>query len=149
MELVTKHFSELTTEELHDIMYARVAVFVVEQECPYPEVDGNDKDAYHVYLKDADGIQAYARVLKPGVTYEEASIGRVISMKRGTGLGREVMAAAIEAARTELGADTVKIGAQVYARGFYEQFGFKQVSEEYLEDDIPHMDMILEGLQSK
>ena len=82
MELVVKHFNELCTEELLDICRMRVSVFVVEQKCPYQEIDYADKQAYHIYLKDDQGIQAYARVLPQGVTFDEASVGRVIAVKR-------------------------------------------------------------------
>ena len=82
MELILKHFRELTLDELADIYRLRVSVFVVEQNCPYQEIDAADKTAYHLYLKDEDGIQAYARVLPPGTTFETCSIGRVLSKKR-------------------------------------------------------------------
>ena len=81
MELILKHFRELTLDELADIYRLRVSVFVVEQNCPYQEIDAADKTAYHLYLKDEDGIQAYARVLPPGTTFETCSIGRVLSKK--------------------------------------------------------------------
>ena len=112
MELVVKHFRELSAEELFDIYKLRVSVFVVEQACPYQEVDDADKLAYHVFLKDADGIQAYLRVLPEKDVFDEVSIGRV------------------------------KIEAQTYAKGLYEKAGFVQSSEEFLEDGIPHVQMI-------
>ena len=96
MELVVKHFSELSLEELVDIYKLRVSVFVVEQKCPYQEIDDADKKAYHLYLKDDNGIQAYARVLPQGTTFDEASLGRVIARKRRCGLGSQIVAAAIE-----------------------------------------------------
>ena len=77
MELVVKHYSELTADELYDILHVRVLVFVVEQKCPYEEVDGRDRQAYHVFLRDETGIKAYLRVLDRGVSFEEVSIGRV------------------------------------------------------------------------
>ncbi len=87
MELFVKHFSELTAQELYEIYRLRVSVFVVEQKCCYQEVDDADKDAYHVWLWDKDGIEAYARVLPRGATFQEVSIGRVIAVKRRCGLG--------------------------------------------------------------
>lgn len=87
MELFVKHFSELTAQELYEIYRLRVSVFVVEQKCCYQEVDDADKDAYHVWLRDEDGIEAYARVLPRGATFPEVSIGRVIAVKRRCGLG--------------------------------------------------------------
>lgn len=144
MELIIKHFDELTTKELFDIYKCRVSVFVVEQNCPYQEVDDADTVAYHVYLKDDEGIQAYARVLPPHTTFEEASIGRVISKKRRCGLGTRIVEEAIKVVKDKFDVDQIKIEAQVYARKLYEKAGFKQTSEEFLEDGIPHIEMTLE-----
>ncbi len=141
MELVVKHFSRLSAEELFEIYKLRVSVFVVEQKCPYQEVDDADCVAYHIRLKDEDGIKAYARVLPPGVTFLTASIGRVIAVKRHCGLGSKIVAAAIRVAETELHAEKITIEAQVHARSLYEKLGFRQTSEEFLEDGIPHMQM--------
>ena len=144
MELVVKHFSELSAEELFEIYKLRVSVFVVEQECPYQEVDDADKSAYHVWLRDEDGIEAYARVLPAGVAFPTAAIGRVIAVKRRCGLGTKIVSAAIDTAKDRLGADKITIEAQVYARTLYEKAGFRQTSEEFLEDGIPHIRMELE-----
>lgn len=143
MELVIKHFNELSNEELWAIYKLRVDVFVVEQKCPYPEVDEADKVAYHVYLKDETGIQAYLRVLPAGATFPEPSVGRVISVKRRQGLGSQILAAGIRVAKEKFGAKTITIGAQVYARGLYEKAGFVQSSPEYIEDGITHIHMTL------
>ena len=116
MELILKHFRELTLDELADIYRLRVSVFVVEQNCPYQEIDAADKTAYHLYLKDEDGIQAYARVLPPGAVFETCSIGRVLSKKRRCGLGTQIVNAAIAAAKEKFSADIITIEAQVYAR---------------------------------
>ena len=94
MELVVKHFSELTAEELFEIYKLRVSVFVVEQKCPYQEVDEADRAAYHLWLKDEDGIESYARVLPQGVTFPTVAIGRVIAVKRRCGLGSKIVEAA-------------------------------------------------------
>lgn len=144
MELVVKHFSELSAEELFEIYKLRVSVFIVEQECPYQDVDDADRSAYHVWLRDEDGIEAYARVLPAGVAFPTAAFGRVIAVKRRCGLGTKIVAAAIETARDKLGADMITIEAQVYARSLYENLGFRQTSEEFLEDGIPHIQMQLE-----
>ena len=136
MDFTVKHFSELTNEELYDILRLRVNVFVVEQECPYPEIDGNDSCAYHVFHRGEDGaLDAYLRVLPQG---------GVISMKRRCGLGSELMRKGIEVAKEKFGADRLTIEAQTYARKFYEGVGFRQTSEEFLEDGIPHIEMQLE-----
>ena len=144
MELIVKHFSELSAEELFAIYKLRVSVFIVEQACPYQEVDDADKSAYHVWLQDEDGIEAYARVLPAGVAFPTAAFGRVIAVKRRCGLGTKIVAAAIETARDKLDADMINIEAQTYARGLYEKAGFRQISEEFLEDGIPHIRMQLE-----
>lgn len=141
MELVVKHFLELSAEELFEIYKLRVAVFVVEQKCPYPDVDDADRAAYHFWLKDEDGIEAYARVLPAGVTFPTASIGRVIAVKRRCGPGSKIVAAAIRTAETELHAKGITIEAQVYARSLYEKLGFQQTSKEFPEDGIPHIQM--------
>lgn len=141
MKLIVKHFSQLNAEELFEIYKLRVSVFVVEQKCPYQEVDDADRVAYHLWLKDEDGIQAYARVLPPGAIFPTASIGRVIAVKRRCGLGSKIVAAAIRASETELHADEITIEAQVYARSLYEKLGFRQTSEEFFEDGIPHIQM--------
>lgn len=143
MELVVKHFSELSAEELFEIYKLRVSVFVVEQTCPYQEVDDFDRKAYHVWLQDESGIQAYARVLPQGIAFEDAGIGRVIAVKRRAGLGTQIVQAAIDTAASKLGAERVTLEAQVYARGLYDKLGFVQTSEEFLEDNIPHIQMQL------
>lgn len=95
MELIVKSFEELTIEELYEILKIRTSVFVVEQNCPYQEVDNKDKQSFHVYLKDADGIQAYLRVVDKGVSFDEVSIGRVIAVKRRCGIGSRILAEGI------------------------------------------------------
>lgn len=144
MELVVKHFTELSTEELFEIYKLRVSVFVVEQQCPYPEIDDADRTAYHIWLRDEDGIEAYARVLPKGATFPTTSIGRVIAVKRRCGLGSKIVAAAINVAKEKFSAEKITIEAQVYARKLYENAGFVQTSEEFLEDGIPHIQMQLE-----
>ena len=141
MDLIIKHFNELTVDELFEIYKLRTAVFVVEQNCPYQEVDDADKSAYHIWLEDEDGIVAYARALPEGITFPTASIGRVISVKRRCGLGSKVVRAAIDTVREKFGAKKITIEAQVYARSLYEKAGFVQTSEEFLEDGLPHIEM--------
>ena len=141
MELTGKHFSELTTEELFDIYKLRVSVFVVEQNCPYQEVDSADKTAYHIWLKEDGELLAYLRVLPRGVVREEVSLGRVIAVRRRCGLGSRILAAGIRTAVERFGADCIVIEAQTYARGLYEKAGYVQTSEEFLEDGIPHIQM--------
>ena len=141
MEGVVKKFKQLTAEELYEILRVRAEVFVVEQNCAYQDLDGVDLDAYHVYLKDNGEIVAYLRVVDKGKRLDEVSIGRVISLRRRCGLGSELMRLGLCVAKEKFGADIVKVGAQVYAKPFYESVGFQQVSGEYLEDGIPHIYM--------
>lgn len=145
MEIVIKKYEELTLNELYEILKVRVNVFVVEQKCPYPELDDKDKKAYHAWLWENGTIKAYLRVLPAGVSYEEPSIGRVLTTERGKGYGEKIFAKGIEIAREKLNAHKLRIGAQLYAKGFYERFGFKQVSEKYLEDGIYHIEMLWEN----
>ena len=144
MDIIVKKFEELDVSELYEIMQARAAVFVVEQECAYQDLDGVDKEAYHVYLRENGELVAYLRVLDKGKRLDEVSVGRVISLKRGLGIGKRLMRAGLQVAKEKFGATIVKVGAQVQAKGFYESVGFRQVSGEYDEDGIPHIYMIYE-----
>lgn len=141
MQLVIKKFDELSTTELYKILQLRVDVFVVEQNCPYPELDDKDQSAYHIYLCDKGEIQAYLRVLPPKVSFEEASISRVIARKRRCGLGSKILGEAVKLAEETFGTD-IRIEAQTYAVPFYENFDFVVVSDEFLEDGIPHVQML-------
>ena len=142
MELKIKHFPELSAQELFAMYKLRVSVFVVEQNCPYQEVDDADEHAYHVWFEDEDGIEAYLRVVEPGVVFPECAIGRVIAVKRRCGLGTKIVSAGLRAAQERYGAEAVRIEAQTYARKLYEGLGFVQTSEEFLEDGIPHIGML-------
>ena len=144
MQLIIKHFNELSTQELFEIYKLRVAVFVVEQHCPYQEIDDADKKAYHVWLEDKTGILAYCRVLPKGVTFPEVSVGRVTAVRRRCGLGSLILSEGIKAAKELFGAEVIVIGAQVYARGLYEKAGFVQSSSEFREDGITHLKMTLQ-----
>lgn len=142
MKLLVRRLDELTARELHEIYKLRVAVFVVEQHCPYQEVDDADRASYHVWLEDGDGIAAYLRVIPAGVNFEAVAIGRVIAVRRRCGLGTRIVSEGIRVAREELGATRIVLEAQTYARGLYEKLGFRAVSEEFLEDGIPHIRML-------
>ena len=144
MQTIVKQFQELSLEELYQILQVRAAIFVVEQDCPYQDLDDKDQQAIHVWLEDEQGIQAYCRVLDRGVNFAEVSIGRVVTAIRGKGLGYQVMQQAITVAKDHYAATAIRVSAQVYAKGFYEKSGFKQASTEYLEDNIPHIEMLWE-----
>lgn len=142
MKLNIKKFNELTVNELYEIYKARVDIFVVEQECPYPEVDEADKYSYHIWLEDEGEIAAYLRVVPPNVIFEEPSLGRIISVKRSCGYGAKIVKEGIEAVKRLYDTDKIKIKAQQYAEGFYNKFGFKRVSDEFMDDGIPHIYMV-------
>ena len=125
-------------------MRLRVSVFVVEQNCPYMELDDLDQDAIHIWLEDEDGIQAYLRIMDRGAESEYISIGRVIAVKRRCGMGSQILAEGIKAAKDIFDADSIYLEAQTYAKKFYEKQGFRQISEEFLLDGIPHIKMLLE-----
>jgi ElaA protein len=141
-------FQELQLEELYAFMALRQEVFVVEQDCPYLDADGKDQLGWHVMLFDeTDKLSAYTRLLPPGVSYEKySSIGRVVSSEhvRGKGYGKAVMEHSIQAIKELFPEASIKISAQTYLLKFYNELGFQEVGEEYLEDDIPHIGMIRE-----
>ena len=143
MELKVKRFDELSLDELYKILKLRVDVFVVEQQCPYGEIDGNDQEAIHVWYEDEERIIAYLRVMDKGVESEYTSIGRVIAMERRKGYGTGILKEGIEVARTYFKADSIYLEAQVYAKGLYEKCGFQAISDELVLDGIPHVRMIL------
>ena len=144
MEVIVKKFSELSTYELYSILEVRVAIFVVEQECPYAEVDGLDREAVHVWLEEDGKILAYLRVMDRGIESEYVSIGRLLAAKRREGLGSRVLSEGIRVAKEYFAADRIYLEAQVYARGLYEKQGFRVVSDEFLLDGIPHVKMLLD-----
>ncbi len=145
MKLNIKAFNELSTMDLYKIYKARMEVFVVEQNCPYQDIDNIDLNSFHLWLEDENGdVVAYCRAIPIGVSYkDEASIGRVICLKRRCGYGTVVVKEAIKIVREKFDTDKIKIGAQLYAKPFYENIGFVQVSDPYLEDGILHIKMIL------
>lgn len=142
MRLVSKTFEELTTWELYEILRARVAVFVVEQECPYQELDGSDYDSLHVFYEEDDGtVISYLRAFPREA--DVVQMGRVLTIRRGTGLGGEILKEGIGLIREHFHPQRIFIEAQVYAKGFYEREGFEVCSDEFLEDGIPHVGMEL------
>lgn len=139
-----KKFEELTPFELYAILQLRNEVFVVEQNCPYQDADNKDLKAHHFMGWNGTTLVAYTRLIPPGISYTESSIGRVVSSPkyRGTGAGRELMRQSITTTLILFNCNTIKIGAQLYLKKFYESLGFVQCSEEYLEDNIPHIEML-------
>ena len=141
MEIFVKPFEELDINELYEILRLRVDVFVVEQNCPYPEIDGIDRDAFHIFGKENGEIGAYARIyMEDG----EVHLGRVIAKKRRKGYGSLILKEAIEAAKNFYQAKQIHIEAQTYAKRLYEKAGFVQISQPFFLDGIEHVKMVLE-----
>ncbi|MEI8671904.1 GNAT family N-acetyltransferase [Vibrio sp. SA48] len=140
-------FSQLTTQQLYDLLKLRVNVFVVEQNCPYPELDDKDTQAgvFHLIGYQQQQIVACARLLPAGISYPSVSIGRVATKAkaRGTGLGHQLLQQALDNCQALWLNQDIEIGAQQYLAKFYQSYGFDQTSDMYLEDDIPHIDMKL------
>ncbi len=139
MELYVKRFSELTVDELYDIARLRANVFILEQEVGVEDLDGRDRTALHVFLKDAEGIEAYLRITDRDSDHPDIMIGRVVAAKRRRGLGTEIVKAGIKAAREIFGAEKIVAEAQTYAKGLYEKCGFTQTSDVFYEEGIPHI----------
>ncbi len=142
MEKVVKTFEQLNTMELYEIYKLRSEVFVVEQNCIYQDIDETDLASVHLMYYQDQKLIGYLRVIPAGITFDTVSIGRVISQKRRCGIGTELVADGIQVAKDYFKADTITIEAQVYAKKLYENLGFVQVSEPFLEDGIPHIKMI-------
>ncbi len=147
MQWLCLSFSQLSTQQLYQLIKLRIDIFVVEQNCPYPELD--DKD-HQIGVKHLLGYQegklvAYARLLPPGISYPEVSIGRIVTNQayRQQGLGKQLINSALQHCEQLWPKQNIQIGAQLYLLNFYQSFAFKQISKEYLEDGIPHIDMIL------
>lgn len=139
---VVKKFYELTNDELFEIYKLRAEVFVRDQNCPYVDIDNADKKAYHIFLPDEKGIKAYLRMMEKDEEFDMTRIGRVIAREKRTGIGAKLMKFSLDFARNVLKTDSVKVEAQTYAKKFYEKQNFVQTSEEFLEDNIPHVEMI-------
>ena len=136
-----KTFQALTTDELYELLRVRSEVFVVEQNCVYQDLDYDDQKSIHLWLTEDEKVVALARVCPPGTHMKEISIGRVITTERGKGYGKQIMLHAIDAAVQCFGATLIDIEAQEYAKGFYEGVGFKQSSDTFMLDGIPHIKM--------
>ena len=136
--------TELSQQQLYAVLAARQAVFVVEQNCPYQDADGTDFKADHLIAWSGDEVAGYARIYGPGIKFAEPSIGRILTTTpyRGTGLGREVVARSLAHIERLYPSWNVRIGAQARLERFYNSFGFVTASPEYMEDGIPHIEML-------
>ncbi|WP_299823956.1 GNAT family N-acetyltransferase [uncultured Pontibacter sp.] len=144
LAFICKAFDELTAQQMYDMLRLRSEVFVVEQNCVFLDLDNKDQVCYHLLLYKNGALEACARLVPPGTSYPEMSIGRIVTSPatRGTGLGKILVQEAIEACYRLFGGGPIQIGAQLYAKGFYEAFGFEQTGEVYDEDGIDHIHMI-------
>lgn len=139
-----KTFEEFTVTELYAVLKARIDVFVIEQNCPYPDLDNYDQKAVHIWAEEDGQILAYCRVFDKGIKYEETSIGRVLTteLARGKSLGKQLIQYAVETIENRFHTPEIRISAQDYLLRFYSGFGFEDTGNKYLEDDIPHTEMI-------
>ena len=144
LDIQTKTFDQLTTQELYDILQLRSEVFVVEQDCVYQDIDGKDPKALHIIGFKNGKVVAYTRVFKPGDYFEFSSIGRVVVAhnERQHKYGFDIMKASINAIKTHHNETKIKISAQCYLKRFYNSLEFFEIGEEYQEDGIPHVAMI-------
>lgn len=144
IQWLVKPFEALNLAEWHDLLQLRINVFVVEQNCPYPELDGLDARCIHVAGIEKGKVVAVARIVPPGVSYPEVSIGRVAThaSKRGSGIGKLLMQKCIEAVEEKFGRAPIRISAQTYLLKFYHNLGFESTGKDYLEDGIPHTEML-------
>lgn len=144
LKITTKTYTELSLDELYSLLQLRSAVFVVEQNCVYQDLDGKDKKALHVLGYKNNRLVAYTRIFKPGDYFEYASIGRVlvIEEERHHKYGYDIMNASINVIKDRFETSTIKLSAQTYLKRFYNNLGFEAVGEGYLEDEIPHIAMI-------
>lgn len=146
MNWIVKTYEELSKEELYNLLQLRIEVFVIEQDCPYQDVDGKDQKSIHVWTNNEEGKPtAYLRIVAPGVSYSNPSIGRVLTKEteRKGGLGRKLMEEGIRVCKKHYPNKTIRISAQEYLLDFYTSLGFVKVGDMYLEDDIPHIEMTL------
>ncbi len=139
-----KNFDVLTSRELYAIMKVRQEVFIIEQDCNYLDADGADEDAIHLWAEKYGRIAAYCRIFPEGIKYDETSIGRVCTSSefRRQNLGRQMMKFALEIIASRFRTTTVRISAQDYLIKFYSEFGFKETGKKYLEDNLPHSEML-------
>ncbi len=138
-----KAFDELTTAELYAILQLRIAIFAVEQNCVYQDADGKDQESFHLCGWDGNNLAAYCRLLPSGLSYDHPSIGRVVTAAqyRKGGHGRLLMQKAIAQSVEQFNDPIIIISAQLYLKAFYGSLGFEQISDVYLEDNIPHIKM--------
>ena len=146
------HYSQLNIDHFHDIIALRIKIFVIEQDCPYQDLDGKDKVGYHLfYTNNKDEVVAATRILPQNISYAEVSIGRVVVDKdyRGLGLGDLIMKESMNFVQAEFGQVNIRLSAQKHLENYYGKHGFASTGKEYLEDGIPHVEMLYESAPKK
>ena len=145
MKIKTYKYQELGADRLYEILKLRSEVFVVEQNCAYQDLDNKDQIALHLIVEENDKVIGYTRIFKSGDFYKNSSIGRVLVKKehRGKDLGKKIMKKSIDQIKKDPLEKKIELSAQKYLLKFYLDLGFKKIGEEYLEDNIPHVKMIL------
>lgn len=141
---IIKSFYELSVSELYELLRLRNQVFVVEQNCPYQDLDNKDQKSLHLLYYVDNQLAAYTRLLPAGISYDDVSIGRVVNAPthRGLGIGKKLMQASIEGCYEKFGKADIRISAQLYLLKFYQSLGFEPQGEPYDEDGIPHIEMV-------
>lgn len=144
MKLIIKTFNELTTRELYEIIKLRVEVFIFDQECIYKDLDSLDYDCYHHFIEEDEKIVSYLRILGKGLNFDEISFSRVVTNKfyRGRGFGKKLIKESINFVENNLKENVIKLRAQSYAKDLYKSLGFEEFGEEYLDREIPHVNMV-------
>ena len=144
LNIYIRSYNELNKRELFDIYFLRQEVFIVEQNCVYQDIDQKDQYSYHLIAYYEDVLVAYLRILPPGISYDEPSIGRVLTKisYRGRGFATKIMLCAIQKVKDVYKHSNIRISAQEYLIPFYTSLNFESVGEVYLEDDIPHIEMM-------
>ncbi len=143
-EVKVKKYPDLSLNEFHDIIALRIEIFVIEQDCPYQELDGKDKLAFHLFYEYGGKIVGTTRILPPGISYDEVAIGRVVihADYRGSGMGKKIMEDSMAFVKEEFGDVAVRLSAQKHLEKYYGNHGFVGTGKEYLEDGIPHIEML-------
>ena len=144
LNIYFRSYNELTKHELYDIYCLRQEVFIVEQNCVYQDIDKKDHHSYHLMAYDNQILVAYLRIVHPGISYSEASIGRVLTKMshRRRGISKKIIKSAIQKVKDLYNNSNIRISAQEYLIPFYTSLNFESIGEVYLEDDIPHIEMM-------
>ncbi|MFA5575461.1 MAG: GNAT family N-acetyltransferase [Brumimicrobium sp.] len=139
-----KHYNDLSLNEFHDIIALRIKVFIIEQNCPYQELDGKDKKSYHLICRDNEGeLVGTLRILPQGVAFKEVGLGRIVldESVRGVNNGHQMVEEAMKFCKAEFGEVPIYMSGQKHLESFYQKHGFESTGKEYMEDNIPHVEM--------